>query len=194
MNADFDYHQLDDNNCFYSAMLPAHLILDDTEFATLWDLHLDEFHEIFLHGRFVKTPRWQQAYGRDYHYTGNLNKALPIPEMLEPILKWSQQQIDERLNGLLLVWYDGSMNHYIGKHRDSTKGMCDGAPIVTISFGEERVFRLRPWKQSGMHDFKTSNGRIFVMPYETNKNWTHEVPKAKRYQGRRISITLRAFH
>lgn len=24
-----------------------------------------------MHGRKVKTPRWQQAYGADYRYTGN---------------------------------------------------------------------------------------------------------------------------
>jgi len=193
MHADFENHQLDEKHCFYSAMLPDSLIFDDQEFETLWKIHPNEYHEIFLHGRFVKTPRWQQAYGKDYHYTGNLNKALPIPEMLQPLLKWSQESIDRRLNGLLLVWYDGALNHYIGAHRDSTKGMCDDAPIVTISFGEERVFRLRPWKQPGKQDFPTCNGKIFVMPYETNQCWTHEVPCFKRFQGRRVSITLRAF-
>ena len=55
--------------------------------------------------------------------------------------------VDDRLNGLLLNWYDGRLGHYIGKHRDSRVNMIHGAPIVTISLGEERSFRLAPWRR-----------------------------------------------
>ena len=73
--------------------------------------------------------------------------------------------------------------------------MVVGAPIVTISFGETRRFRLRPPKgQSGLLDFEAADGAVFVMPYDTNLAWTHEVPKEAKRRGRRISITLRAFH
>ena len=71
--------------------------------------------------------------------------------------------------------------------------MHNGAPIVTVSLGQDRVFRLRPWKGKGFRDFDAENGTVFVMPYNTNQAWTHEVPKAKRFQGRRISVTFRAF-
>ena len=72
--------------------------------------------------------------------------------------------------------------------------MIDGAPIVTISLGEERIFRLRPWKMASERvDFPAPDGTVFVLPYATNQRWTHEVPKQKRRTGRRISITLRAF-
>lgn len=93
-------------------------------------------------------------------------------------------------------WYDGQLGHYIGKHRDSTKNMVHGAPIVTISSGEQRTFRLRPWKGAAgsQHDFPAADGTVFVMPYETNLAWTHEVPKSARCTGRRISVTLRAFN
>ena len=36
------------------------------------------------------------------------------------------------------------LDHYIGAHRDSTASMIEGVPIVTVSLGEERAFRLRP--------------------------------------------------
>ena len=186
-------HWLDDSHMFHAGKLPAALEFGDSEFHQLWQEHPDEYHEIMMHGRLVKTPRWQQAYGKDYHYTGNTNRALPVPPRLEPLLQWTKQTFDQRLNGILLNWYDGSLNHYIGAHRDSTTNMCDGAPIVTVSLGEERVFRLRPWKQRGMKDFPAPNGTMFVMPYATNQAWTHEVPKAKRFQGKRISVTIRAF-
>lgn len=186
-------HELDGEHRFFTGTLPDKLILRKQQFETLWEMHPDEYHEIMMHGRLVKTPRWQQAYGRDYQYTGRANEALPVPALLQPLHKWCREQIDEGLNGLLLNWYDGSLGHYIGRHRDSTVDVVVGSPIVTISFGEERVFRLRPWKGQGFIDFPTKDGSLFVMPYETNLAWTHEVPSRAKDTGKRISVTLRAF-
>ena len=66
-------------------------------------------------------------------------------------------------------------------------------PIVTVSFGEERVFRLRPYRGRGYTDVQARDGDVFLMPYGTNLAWTHELPRFKRYRGRRISVTVRAF-
>src|SRR5262249_24101198 len=149
-------------------------------FELVWGLHPEKKHLIMMHGRLVETPRWQQAFGRDYHYTGRSNKALETPEVLKPLFHWAQQAIDERLNGLLLNWYEGP-EHYIGPHHDSRKNMVKESPIVTISFGETRSFRLT---YDGAHgkltrDFEARDGTVFVMPYETNISWKHGVPKSK---------------
>jgi len=138
----FTTEQLDDSHHFYLGWLPQELRPGPKEFEAMWHLHPDSFHE--MHGRLVKTPRWQQAYGRDYHYTQRTNEALPLHESLVPFLEWGRRAVDQRLNGVLLNWYDGEKGHYIGKHRDSIVSMIVGAPIVTLSLGEDRVFRLRP--------------------------------------------------
>ena len=85
------------------------------------------------------------------------------------------------------------MSHYIGAHRDSREGLIEGTPIVTVSLGEQRTFRLRPWEGRGFRDFAAPHGSVFVMPWGTNLAWTHEVPHAAAHTGRRISVTLRAF-
>lgn len=187
-------HSLDAMHGFLVGQLPAHLRLSPAQFEALWALHPATFHEIKIHGKLVKTPRWQQAYGADYKYTGNVNKALPIPPSLEPLHAWAREAIDPRLNGLLLNWYDPAHAQYIGNHRDSTVDMIEGAPIVTVSYGGERAFRLRPWKGEGFRDFAARDGTVFVLPYETNLAYTHEVPHNASSTGRRISVTLRAFH
>lgn len=192
MYTGFIQEKVDERHALYHGRLPDALA-QAVEFEEIWSLHPADFHEILMHGRPVKTPRWQQAYGRDYHYTKRTNRALPIPDELRPMLTWANQHIDARLNGLLLNWYDGRLGHYIGRHRDSTANMVLGAPIVTISLGETRVFRLRPWKGRGLRDFEARHGTVFIMPYDTNQTWTHEVPHRASEQGRRISITLRAF-
>lgn len=187
-------HVLDDGSRIHVGRLPEHLRPDDDKFESLWHLHPEDYHVIQMHGRPVRTPPWQQAYGADYHYTGRTNTALPVPSTLEPFWEWVRSEIDVRLNGLLLNWYDGSLGHYIGLHHDSTKNMVEGAPIVTLSFGEVRIFRLFHPKRKLTRDFIAEPGAVLVMPFETNLVWKHGVPKFVRHRGRRISLTLRAFH
>lgn len=169
------------------------LSFSESALVELWQEHPSEFRMITMHGRPVETPRWQQAYGVDYHYSGQTNTALPVPSALMPMVGYVQAEIDERLNGILLNWYDATLGHYIGKHRDSTKNMVAGAPIVTVSLGATRTFRLRPWRGAGFTDFSAHDGAVFVMPYATNLAYTHEVPHFARDCGRRISVTFRAF-
>jgi alkylated DNA repair dioxygenase AlkB len=189
---EIDHHELPGGSSFWSGWLPSALVPDAETFDALWRLHPEDHHIIQIHGRLVPTPRWQQAYGVDYHYTGRTNRAAPMPATLEPFVDWVREQIDPRLNGALVNWYDGSLGHYIGRHRDSRRSMLLGAPIVTISLGERRTFRLRRWRGDERLDFPTANGTVFIMPYATNLEWTHEIPKSQRARERRISLTLRA--
>lgn len=177
-------------------MIPQDLALSLAQYENLWAFHPPEFQVIKMHRKWVKIPRWQQAYGVDYRFSGQVSKALPIPELLSPLLVWAKKEIDERLNGILLNWYDADQGHYIGRHRDSTANMVCGAPIVTISFGESRLFRIRPWrKHSGnlKWDFVVENGSVILIPFETNLAFTHEIAQTSADRGRRISVTLRAF-
>ena len=189
----FTEHKLDDTCSIFTGQLPTELVPDQDSFETFWNLHPEAYHSIKLFEKVLKTPRWQQAYNKDYQYSGSKNNAEPVPEILKPYWQWCQDNIHTELNGLLLNWYDGSLGHYIGKHRDSIDGLVQGTPIVTISFGQERIFRMRPWQGTGFKDFKAENGDIVIIPWDTNMNWTHEVPKFKKYAARRISVTLREF-
>lgn len=188
----FIYRKLERDNGVWVGRLPAELLLDVGAFKALWQMHPENFHEIKLYGRLVKTPRWQQAYGRDYQFSGQVNKALPVPPELKPFLCWSRETIEPKLNGLLLNWYDGALGHYIGAHHDSTINLVIGTPIVTISLGEERVFRLRHPGCKPI-DIPVRNGDIIILPWETNLAFTHEVLRSKQQQGRRISVTIRGF-
>jgi len=191
--SEFSTHSLDDSHRLFVGRLPTEVFPDPAAFQSLWDLHPNDYHVVKMHGRPVKTPRWQQAYGADYHYTGRTNTALPVPAILEPLHHWARQAIDDRLNGLLLNWYDGALGHYIGPHHDSTKNMVPGAVIVTISLGDRRIIHKTKTKTKDRYDFAARNGTVFVTPYDTNRTLKHQVLKQARNRGRRISITLRAF-
>jgi alkylated DNA repair dioxygenase AlkB len=180
---------------FLTGRLPEPLAREaEARFEELWQLHPAEFYEMRQPGTgaTIPVPRWQQAYGRDYRYSGNVNRALPVPPILEPFLAWAREAIDVRLNGYLLNWYDAGLSHRIGAHRDSTAGLVEGAPIVTMSLGATRIFRLSS-KDKGHADFQAAHGSVFVLPWETNRHVKHGVPHRAADTGRRISITLRAF-
>lgn len=182
--------------------LPPDLTGTPDDFAALWALRPAEFARIRMFGRLVPTPRWQQAFGHDYRFSGVTSSSLPTPQLLTPLLDHARDTLDPRLNGILVNWYDGELDHYIGPHRDKTTGLIAGAPIVVISFGEPRIFRLRlspapddtaEATQDHRFDFLTGHGTVFVLPWETNLRFTHEVPKMEGARGKRISITIRAF-
>jgi alkylated DNA repair dioxygenase AlkB len=188
-------HRLAGRLPVFTTRLPEALArAGEAGFAELWALHPDGFHTITqpFTGRTIPLPRWQQAYGRDYRYSGNVNRALAIPPLLEPYLAWARHRIDARLDGLLLNWYDAALSHYIGPHRDSTSGLVEGAPIVTVSLGAPRLFRLRP-SGGAFVDFPATHGTVLILPWETNLAAKHSVPHREGDTGQRISITLRAF-
>ena len=186
-------HTLPDGCEFATGSIPTGLRLGAERSEELWRMHPAEYAVKPVYGKPKPMPRWEQAYGREYRFSGSLSPALPVPELLAPYLEWSKKAIDERLNGLFVNWYDGSLGHYIGPHRDDDKRLITGTPIVTISFGERRVLRFRPFRGEGFVDFPAVDGGVFVIPLATNRRWKHEVPKTAKARGRRVSVTIRAF-
>ena len=188
-----NYIPFDSIHGIWRSKLADKQMISSSNFKRLWKLHPDEFPCIFIHGRHLRLPRWQQAYGANYYFSGRASKAQPIPGALLDFLNWGQRSIDTRLNGLLLNWYDDQLGHYIGSHRDSTKGLVEHTSIAMMSLGSTRVMRFRPVKQPDFIDIEVENGDVIVMPAQTNANFKHEIPKLKRYCGKRISITMRCF-
>jgi alkylated DNA repair dioxygenase AlkB len=192
----FTSHELSTGHHFLTGRLPASLTLAGERFEGLWDLHPGQRATVVIVGRRVRTPRWQQAYGRDYSFAGGTSLAEAVPALLEPYLAWARARVDPLLNGLLVNWYDGSAGHYIGPHHDDPRDLVAGSPVVTISLGEERVFRFtlpRPGPAPRKRDVLVDPGSVVVIPWDTNAVWKHGVPRLARYRGRRVSITARAF-
>ncbi len=187
-------HELEGGGELLLGELPETICPDENdEFEAWWALHPEEHAEIMIHGSKTAIPRWQQAYGCDYRFSGQVSSAATLTPSMEQLLEWARLAVHPDLNGVLMNWYDGAKGHYIGAHRDSTMGLVKGSPIVTISLGERRAFRMRPYKQKGFEDIDVGHGDVLVIPWKTNLVYTHEVPRARRYTHRRVSITLRAF-
>lgn len=190
MYPSFNCFTLDPKHVLWQGEVTDSLALRDTAFDALWELRPTDFRTIRSREKSAKSLPWSQDFLKSYESSGE--QAAPS-DLIAPYLKWAQTNIDPRLNGLHVEWYDSRHGHCVTKHRDNTAGLVKGAPIATIYLGESHVFRLRPCQKSGMRDFRADHGTAFILPYTTNLAWTHEVPATRPTSGRCVSITLRAF-
>jgi alkylated DNA repair dioxygenase AlkB len=167
------------------------------EFDVLWDLHPKEYGQVMFNKRIINTPRWQQSYLKPYWYSGMMHEALPMPPPFAPFLEWANCMCTSMpYNSVLINWYmDG--NHYIGKHSDSERQIVRHSPILSISLGQTRIFRIRSNEDGApiLKDIEMLNGSYLVMGGRMQEHFYHEVPKVTGHKGknmgRRINITFR---
>ena len=96
-------------------------------------------------------------------------------------------------NGILVNYYDS--DGCIGAHSDKTAQLIKDSPILSISLGETREFRIIAKKGISFRK-KTlllSNGDVIAMCGELQKTHKHDVRRLEKYTRRRINITLRCF-
>lgn len=165
----------------------------------LMKLKPDHPGTVMMMGRPVLTPRFTANYLRPYQFSGVVHPTQPLPEILEPLLTWANENIAGPLkfNQVLVNFYmDGTQ--YIGKHSDDEKQLVAGSPIFSASFGQERKFRVRS-KATGeiKNEIMLEDRTYIVMGGDMQKEFYHEVPKVSGNKGKamgpRVNVTFRVF-
>ena len=103
MYSEFEQVELDESHVLYISQLPDKYAVSAAEFNEAWILHPPTYHEIRVHHRLVKTARWQQAYGKDYEFSGTVSEALPIPNLMAPLLTGSEWQLTRSLTAFCSI-------------------------------------------------------------------------------------------
>ncbi len=165
-------------------------------FQDIWDLHPTERDTISLFGKTHEVPRWNRAYLKDYSFSGKNHKTSEeTPEPFEKVLKFFQKTVSEKLNGILVNWYE-PLDH-IGMHSDDETDLRKGEPIITLVLMEDpqatRTFRLVPKGDGEQKNYELGHGDVLIMGGNTQKTHKHGVPIRKRNNSKRISITFRCF-
>lgn len=167
-------------------------------FKELWDCHPKEHGEVVVFGKTHKVPRWMALYGTGtYTFSGQTLPGNPeIPALVERCFEFAKLAYPGHTwNGALVNWYNDG-NHYIGKHSDDERDLTPGAPILSFSFGGERIFRIAPRKSctdGEKCDLPTKHASLIAMCGAMQREFTHEVPRTKKYVARRINVTIRSF-
>ena len=124
-----------------------------------------------------------KIYGMDAHDWSESKQIIKLREFLKDQLKI---QFDYCLTHLYPDENAAISWHY---DREALK-----TPIVSISLGDSRKFRLKP-KNSSVHtdEYVLNHGDMFVMKVGCQQNYLHCVPKETDKKGPRINLTLRKF-
>ena len=183
--------------------LPEDAQLSPTAFDTLWDKHPQKRNLVRVYGKNLEERRWSASYMRGYRYSGHEHppRDTSVPPELVPLWLWVSSKWPS-MNQCLVNWYHPS--DHIGSHSDDEASLVPGQPILSVSYGATRTFRVKskrtPYTKPGtvsVRDFKTGNNTMFVMGGTMQKTHKHEiVPLGKRAQesgGNRINVTFRAF-
>ncbi len=179
---------------------PGFISLDTSSFDELWNLHPTDRKSIIIGGRSVKLPRFVENYGIDYKFSHTMFPGREPPPILESILEKLRPLVSNNahqslLNNCLMNWYE-SGNHYIGLHSDNEPELYPHSPILTLSLGATRTFRLAPKsnmrnRQQHCLDVEVAHGDLLIMGGTTQTTHLHSVTKTLRCPNPRISVTMR---
>jgi len=82
--------------------------------------------------------------------------------------------------------------HSVAAHNDHLDEIVDGSPIALVSLGAVRrmIIRTKKPPRRAMH-IDLEAGSLLVMSYETQRHYTHGIPKTREPVGPRISLAFR---
>jgi alkylated DNA repair dioxygenase AlkB len=149
--------------------------------------------EIIIYGRVCRQKRDVGFFSNSsigYKYSNKLMKAQPLSTELCNLLININQIIGTNFNGILVNKYiDGNDN--ISAHSDDLT-LLDHHSIVSISYGAERIFRIRNKndKECVCNEYTTHCG-ILHMGGNFQQLYTHEIPIQRSVKDTRYSFTFR---
>ena len=149
---------------------------------------------IKLFGREIMQPRLTAFYG-------DPNKAYSYSGIVMHPMEWNDDllQIKRKIEAITHVNFTAALlNQYrsgqdsMGWHRDNEKELGTNPVIGSVSFGVDRKFQLRHYKDKTIQrSVELSNGSYLLMQGATQHFWEHQVPKTGKVIGPRINITFR---
>ncbi|GGH05367.1 alpha-ketoglutarate-dependent dioxygenase AlkB family protein [Mucilaginibacter phyllosphaerae] len=150
--------------------------------------------KIVFYGKLMDLPRLTAWYGdtdKPYKYSGIPMAPNPwSPELLE--IKNKIEEIAKvNFSSVLLNLYRNGKDS-VSWHCDNEKELGINPTIGSVSFGEERTFKLRNLQDKSLVEkIQLSHGSFLLMKGETQHKWEHEIPKTSRDLKPRINLTFR---
>jgi alkylated DNA repair dioxygenase AlkB len=95
-----------------------------------------------------------------------------------------------------LINYYVNQEDYMRFHKDDV-GVTKSPNIITVSFGETRIFQVRLRKDKEIkYTYELQNGDVFMMHSDCQENFDHSIPPVPNGEtkGGRISLTFRVLN
>lgn len=150
--------------------------------------------DITIFGKTHKQPRLTALYASNnntYSYSNITMKPLKFIPTLELIKTKVETKTKQQFTTCLCNLYrDGQDSN--GWHADNEKELGQNPIIASISFGADRLFKLKHRTDKSLkHDIILQHGSLLIMQGTTQQHWLHQIPKTKKDIGKRINLTFR---
>ena len=151
---------------------------------------------IKMYGKENPVPRleaWYGDAGKSYAYSGIRMEPTPWTDELKEIKRSIEAKAAISFNSVLINYYRDGQDR-VAWHSDDEKELGQNPVIGSVSFGAERIFKLRH-KKYKINNLKQSitlgNGSFLLMKGATQHHWMHEIPRTAKIIGPRINLTFR---
>ncbi len=150
--------------------------------------------ELFIHGRYHRTPRLTAWYGEPearYRYSGKVHEPLPWTVLLDDIRQRLMAEVGQALNAVLLNYYRDGQDS-MGWHSDAEAELGREPLIASLNLGGSRRFDLRRVGATRIeHSLTLEHGSLLVMRGPTQHHWQHQVAKTRQACAPRLNLTFR---
>jgi alkylated DNA repair dioxygenase AlkB len=146
-------------------------------FLFLDNLEVEYHKEYKRFNKVRKVPRGQASFTFDenIHYNYKVAGGSPPNKVMCDTLKQITLDVNKYLNTnfntILLNTYQSG--------------------FATLAFGEERDFQIKNEKTQKVTNILHKNGNVIYLPFPMNSLYLHSIPKRKRKNKCRISLTFR---
>jgi alkylated DNA repair dioxygenase AlkB len=137
-----------------------------------------------------ELPSYQQAYGKDYIINNQKLISQPIPHDFFDIIKYYSNLYECDFNMMLINWYPNG-SYYIRPHSDNEKQIKHNSPIVSISYGETRIFVTENVHTNEKKSYLLENYDTIAMLGSFQSEYKHSILKQPEITKERINISLR---
>jgi alkylated DNA repair dioxygenase AlkB len=150
--------------------------------------------QIKLYGRSFSVPRlvaWYGDAGVGYRYSGLVHEPLLWTPLLADIREQVQQQVGQRLDGVLLNLYRDGQDA-MGWHSDDEPELGPEPLVVSLNLGATRRFDFRRKGASRIeYSIDLEHGSLLVMSGPTQHHWQHQIARTRKVSEPRLNLTFR---
>ncbi len=150
--------------------------------------------DITVFGKTYAQPRLTALYANNKESYSYSNITM-IPHVFTKELLDIKTKVETVVNTnfttcLLNLYRTGQDSN--GWHTDNEKELGTNPIIASVSFGAERLFKLKHRQNKNFKkDLVLQHGSLLLMQGETQHHWLHQIPKTRKEVGKRINLTFR---
>jgi len=128
-------------------------------------------------------------------YSGKTMMPIPFTKTVKYVKDVIEDHFKLNFDSCLINYYV-NQEDYMRFHKDDV-GVTKSPNIITVSFGETRIFQVRLRKDKEIkYTFELHNGDVFMMHSNCQENFDHSIPPVAggETKGGRISLTFRVLN